>query len=69
MLLQAAPRHELVNEKSVFILVAVADQFDEVRMPQLPQKDDFSLHNHRAMYAFADLSVKSRHFFFSFDCF
>jgi hypothetical protein len=43
MLLQAAPRHELVDKKPVLILVAVADQFDEVWMPQLPKENDFGL--------------------------
>lgn len=44
MLLQAAPRHELVDEQPVLVLVAVADQFHQVRVPQLPQKDDLRLH-------------------------
>jgi hypothetical protein len=44
MLLQAAPGHELVDEQPVLVLVAVADQFHEVRVPQLPQEDDFGLH-------------------------
>ena len=43
MLLQAAPRHEFVDKKPVLILVAVADQFDEVWMPHLPKENDFSL--------------------------
>jgi hypothetical protein len=28
----------------VLVLVAVTDQFDQVRMPQLPQENDFGLH-------------------------
>jgi hypothetical protein len=43
MLLQAAPRHELVDKKPVLFLVAIADQFDEVWMPHLPKENDFSL--------------------------
>ena len=43
MLLQAAPGHELVHKKPVLILVAVADEFDKVWMPQLPEENDFSL--------------------------
>ena len=43
MLLQAAPRHEFVDKKPVLILVAVADQFDEVWMPHLPKENDFGL--------------------------
>lgn len=43
MLLQASPRHELIDKKPVLILVAVADQFDEVWMPQLPEENDFGL--------------------------
>lgn len=43
MLLQAAPGHELVHKKPVLILVAVADEFDKVWMPQLPKENDFSL--------------------------
>jgi hypothetical protein len=50
MLLQATSRHEVVHEKPVLILVAVADQFDEVRVPQLPQKEDFRLHVVIAVY-------------------
>jgi hypothetical protein len=44
VLLQAAPRHELVHEKPVLVFVAIADQFDEVRVPQLPQEENFGLH-------------------------
>lgn len=44
MFLQAAPGHELVDDQPVLVLVAVADQFHEVRMPQLPQEDDLGLH-------------------------
>jgi hypothetical protein len=43
MLLQAAPGHELVHKKPVLILVAVADEFDKVGMPQLPKENDFGL--------------------------
>lgn len=42
-LLQAAPGHELVHQEPVLVLVAVTDQFDQVRMPQLPQEYDFGL--------------------------
>jgi hypothetical protein len=44
MFLQAAPGHELVDKQPVLVLVAVADQLHEVRVPQLPQADDFGLH-------------------------
>lgn len=44
MLLQAAPGHELVDEQPVLVLVAVADQLHQVRVPQLPQEEHFSLH-------------------------
>ena len=47
MFLQAAPGHELVDEQPVLVLVAVADQLHEVRVPQLPQEDDFGLHGFR----------------------
>lgn len=50
MFLQAASGHELVDEKPVLILVAVTDQFNEVRISQLPQEDDFGLH--RGIYTF-----------------
>lgn len=46
MLLQAAPGHELVDEQPVLVLVAVADQLHQVRVPQLPQEEDFRLHMH-----------------------
>jgi len=44
MLLQAASRHELVDEQPVLVLVAVADQLHQVRVPQLPQEEHFRLH-------------------------
>ena len=47
MFLQAAPGHELVDEQPVLVLVAVADELHEVRVPQLPQEDDFGLHGFR----------------------
>jgi hypothetical protein len=43
MLLQAAPGHELVDEQPVLVLVAVADQLHEVRVPQLSQEEDLRL--------------------------
>jgi hypothetical protein len=47
MLLQAAPGHELVHEKPVLVLVAVADELDKVRMPQLPKENDLSLYQQK----------------------
>ena len=44
MLLQADPGHELVDEQPVLVLVAVADQLHQVRVPQLPQEEHFRLH-------------------------
>lgn len=43
MVLKAAARHELVDKETLFVLAAVADQFYQMRMPELPQKYDLRL--------------------------
>ena len=40
MVLEAAARHELVDEQALLVLAAVAQQPDEVRVPELAQEDD-----------------------------
>jgi hypothetical protein len=43
VVLQAAGAHELVDQHPVLVLVAVPDQFHQVLMPQLPEKEDLGL--------------------------
>jgi len=63
MFLQAAPGHELVDEQPVLVLVAVADQLHEVRVPQLPQEDDFGLHGFRTTHSMGVCQVVVRESF------
>ena len=41
--LQAPGVHELVDQHPVLVLVAVADQFHQVLVPQLPKKENLCL--------------------------
>lgn len=43
MVLEAAARHELVDKETLLVLAAVADQFNQMRMPELSQKYDLRL--------------------------
>ena len=43
VLLQALAAHELVDQHPVLVLVAVADQFHQVLVPQLPKKENLCL--------------------------
>lgn len=43
MLLQAPVAHVLVHQHPVFVLVAVADQLDEILVPQLTKEEHLSL--------------------------
>nr|GMD21067.1 Os03g0170450 [Ipomoea batatas] len=43
MILQAAFRHELIHQKSIFPFSAVTNKFNQVRMMKLPEIINFSL--------------------------
>lgn len=38
MVLEAATRHEFIDEETLLVLAAVADELHQMRMPELPQK-------------------------------
>jgi hypothetical protein len=43
VVLQAPGAHELVHQHPVLVLIAVPDQFHQVLMPQLPEKENLGL--------------------------
>jgi hypothetical protein len=43
VVLQAPGAHELVDQHPVLVLIAVPDQFHQVLMPQLPEKENLGL--------------------------
>ena len=43
MVLQATLGHEFIHKQPMLMLVAIANKFHKVWVPQLPKKDHFSL--------------------------